>query len=58
MPGSVPEIPGIKAPHDLARTLQDEVANLLKRNSTNFPGAQPVSFARHHIDELCNEECV
>jgi mRNA guanylyltransferase len=58
MPGSVPEIPGVKAEDGLARLLQKEVANLLKRNNVNFPGAQPVSFARHHIEELCQQECV
>jgi hypothetical protein len=58
MPGSVPEIPGVKAEDDLAYLLQREVADLLKRNNTNFPGAQPVSFARHHIEELCQQECV
>lgn len=58
MPGSVPNMPGIKADPDLARFFQNEVATLLNRSNTNFPGAQPVSFARNHIQELCNEESV
>lgn len=58
MPGSVPDMPGIKAGPDLARFFQNEVATLLNRSNTNFPGAQPVSFGRNHIQELCNEEYV
>lgn len=58
MPGSVPEIPGVKAEDHLAHLLQREVAELLGRNNTGFPGAQPVSFAGKHINELCQQECV
>ncbi|KAE9967237.1 hypothetical protein BLS_006510 [Venturia inaequalis] len=56
MPGSVPDMPGIKADEHLAGLLQREVASLLNRDRTNFPGAQPVSFARSHIEELCKED--
>ena len=56
MGGSVPEIPGIKAEGDLLAFLQGEVARLLGRKQTNFPGAQPVSFAARHIAELQKNE--
>lgn len=48
--------PGVKAQGDLLRELRAEVANLLGRNSYSFPGAQPVSFSRRHLDELRREE--
>ncbi|RPB08935.1 hypothetical protein P167DRAFT_577780, partial [Morchella conica CCBAS932] len=38
---SVPDIPGIKADHKLAQMLRKEVAEMLGRTSTGFPGAQP-----------------
>ncbi|KAL2200918.1 mRNA capping enzyme alpha subunit-like protein [Corynascus similis CBS 632.67] len=48
--------PGVKAQGDLLRELRAEVANLLGRNSYSFPGAQPVSFSRRHLDELRRED--
>lgn len=48
----VPTMPGLKAPHDLAQTFRYEVASLLDRKQTSFPGAQPVSFAARHLLEL------
>ncbi|KAI9773585.1 MAG: Dcp1p-Dcp2p decapping enzyme complex alpha subunit [Geoglossum simile] len=56
MGGSVPELPGIKADPELAIQFRREVADLLRRNSLAFPGAQPVSFALRHIQELQNED--
>ncbi|KAI0875114.1 mRNA capping enzyme [Hypoxylon argillaceum] len=47
--------PGLRAEGDLLITMRKEVASLLNRPSTGFPGAQPVSFARRHIDELRRE---
>lgn len=52
------EEPGVKAQGDLLHAMRREVADLLDRNSTNFPGAQPVSFSRQHISELVREEYV
>ncbi|KAL1842408.1 hypothetical protein VTJ49DRAFT_5367 [Mycothermus thermophilus] len=48
--------PGIRAEGDLLRGLRAEVAKLLGRSSHGFPGAQPVSFARRHLDELRRED--
>lgn len=50
--------PGIKAEGPLLYNMRGEVARLLGRDNTNFPGAQPVSFARKHLQELRNDECV
>ncbi|KAF2008574.1 mRNA capping enzyme, alpha subunit [Aaosphaeria arxii CBS 175.79] len=51
-----PQIPGTHvAPQD-AEELRGVVADLLERESTRFPGAQPVSFAREHISELQRNE--
>ncbi|CAF9905405.1 MAG: hypothetical protein GOMPHAMPRED_003160 [Gomphillus americanus] len=49
-------IPGQKASgHDL-RQLQTHVAKLLGRDSTRFPGAQPVSFTGKHLQELLERD--
>ncbi|KAI9678925.1 MAG: Dcp1p-Dcp2p decapping enzyme complex alpha subunit [Trizodia sp. TS-e1964] len=56
MVGSVPELPGVKAEPALAHAYQKEVANLLGRRQLQFPGAQPVSFASHHLAELERED--
>ncbi|KAI1110729.1 mRNA capping enzyme [Nemania sp. NC0429] len=47
--------PGLRATGELLVTMRKEVAALLNRSSTAFPGAQPVSFARRHLDELHND---
>lgn len=44
--------PGIKAMGDVLHTMRAEVAHLLDRKNISFPGAQPVSFARRHLEEL------
>ena len=54
----VPEIPGVPADRDMARMFQEEVASLLGRTQRGFPGAQPVSFSRRHLQELQTKECV
>ncbi len=56
MVGSVPDIPGTKADNELAQTFRYEVANLLDRKQTSFPGAQPVSFAARHLQELQQQD--
>lgn len=48
--------PGVKISGDLLRTMRQEVASLLGRNQIGFPGAQPVSFSRKHLEELRREE--
>ncbi|KAH8696076.1 mRNA capping enzyme, guanylyltransferase subunit [Talaromyces proteolyticus] len=55
---SVPDLDaiGIKADPDLTEQFRREVADLLKRNNPNFPGAQPVSFAAKHLLELQKED--
>ncbi len=50
------EEPGLKAPPALAGNLRREVARLLNRNTLGFPGAQPVSFKRQHLEELRQQE--
>ncbi|KAG9789454.1 mRNA-capping enzyme subunit alpha [Exophiala dermatitidis] len=40
----------------LQKDFQKEVADLLGRRSRSFPGAQPVSFAAKHIEELKRED--
>jgi mRNA guanylyltransferase len=48
--------PGIKAEPHLTAQFREEVAGLLERKSLSFPGAQPVSFARRHLEELTKQE--
>ncbi|KAK6196959.1 hypothetical protein LQW54_011044 [Pestalotiopsis sp. IQ-011] len=48
--------PGIRAEGDLLYSMRGEVARLLGRENTNFPGAQPVSFARRHLEELRRDD--
>jgi mRNA guanylyltransferase len=48
--------PGIKAEGALLHRMRQEVANLLDRKNTSFPGAQPVSFSRRHLEELKKQE--
>lgn len=48
--------PGIRVGREVLFELRREVADLLGRNQTSFPGAQPVSFARKHVGELKNQE--
>jgi mRNA guanylyltransferase len=58
--GPVPSIsaPGVKIDGDLLYNMRSEVASLLGRKQLNFPGAQPVSFARRHLEELTHQEQV
>jgi len=57
MGGSVPPIPGVKVSGELLDFYRRLVGiDLLKRRNTSFPGAQPVSFARHHFEELETRE--
>lgn len=48
--------PGVRAEGQLLHNLRREVAQLLERSQTGFPGAQPVSFARRHLKELMQKE--
>lgn len=48
--------PGVRASGQLLYTMRKEVAELLGRHQTSFPGAQPVSFSRRHLDELTKKE--
>jgi mRNA guanylyltransferase len=50
------DAPGVKAPPGVSSDFRVEVKELLKRRSPGFPGAQPVSFARRHLEELMKQE--
>lgn len=53
--GSIAE-PGAKAEGQLLYAMRKEMADLLGRHQTSFPGAQPVSFARQHLDYLTKQD--
>lgn len=50
------DAPGIRAEGAVLHTMRREVASLLHRQQLGFPGAQPVSFSRKHMDELRKQE--
>ena len=48
--------PGERVAHQVVKSLRADVARLLGRNQYSFPGAQPVSFSRAHLDDLRRKE--
>ncbi|OLL25789.1 mRNA-capping enzyme subunit alpha [Neolecta irregularis DAH-3] len=52
MPSAIPTIPGELLADTHMALLRRQVASILGRRVDEFPGAQPVSFATHHLDQL------
>jgi len=48
--------PGERVGFQMVKSLRADVARLLGRNQYSFPGAQPVSFSRAHLDDLRRKE--
>ncbi|CAK7230512.1 Dcp1p-Dcp2p decapping enzyme complex alpha subunit [Sporothrix eucalyptigena] len=58
MPGKLERLdaPGIRAEGSVLHTMRREIANQLRRQQLGFPGAQPVSFTRKHMEELRKQD--
>lgn len=56
----IARIGGIQADQGLAHSMSNEVSDLLSRDGHRvpraFPGAQPVSFSRRHLNELAMQD--
>ncbi|KIH92163.1 mRNA guanylyltransferase [Sporothrix brasiliensis 5110] len=50
------DAPGIRAEGAVLHSMRREVANQLRRQQLGFPGAQPVSFTRKHMEELRKQD--
>jgi mRNA guanylyltransferase len=51
-----PAVPGHLLSNEEAQPLKEDVQDILQRESSRFPGAQPVSFALNHLAELRQRE--
>ena len=56
MAGDPPPIPGALLIAGELELRRQQVATLLDSKRGSFPGAQPVSFAKHHIDRLKDDD--
>jgi mRNA guanylyltransferase len=56
MHDELPQIPGKPISDHILMDRRRDVAQLLGRNKLAFPGAQPISFTRRHLDALCIED--
>lgn len=52
------DAPGVRAEGVVLHNMRREIANQLRRQQLGFPGAQPVSFTRKHMEELRKQEYV
>ncbi|KAJ1656699.1 Dcp1p-Dcp2p decapping enzyme complex alpha subunit [Dispira simplex] len=50
--GVIPEIPGYQISKELQTRLREQVGTLLHTSPERFPGAQPVSLLKQHLDLL------
>jgi mRNA guanylyltransferase len=57
-PGPIKSLtqPGERVETQVLRQLRAEIAELLGRRNESFPGAQPVSFSRRHLEALRRED--